>query len=163
MEQNWQIIERLIMRYFKYASFLIITVLALSATAVGQVVVKTISIPFNGSGGLVIDDSGRVYIADFGQTLGFANGTEVFRLLDDGTVELFASGFNGASGNAFDSQGNLIQSNIRGNFLSKIAPDGTVTIFASGGFQGPIGVAITDEDTVYVANCNGYISKRQII
>ena len=146
------------MRYFKYASLLIM-VFAMSVNAIGQVTVETISVPFNGSGGLVVDDSGRVYVADFGQTLGNANGTQVFRLLDDGTVELFASGFLGASGNAFDSQGNLIQSNIAGNFVSKIAPDGTVTTFAITGFTGPIGVAIAVGDTVYVANCNGFITK----
>jgi len=119
--------------------------------------VETITTSFNASGGVSIDDSGTVYVADFGQFLNQANGTKVYKVYDDGngtTVE-FASGLLGASGNAFDSQGNLFQSNIAGNRLSKITSDGTVTTFATNGIQGPVGVAVADGDTIYVANCGG--------
>ncbi len=120
-------------------------------------IVETITSPFDASGGVAIDDSGTVYVADFGQALNFANGTKVYKVYDDGsgTVVEFASGLQGASGNEFDSQGNLFQSNIAGNKLSKITPDGTVTTFATNGIIGPVGVAVSDGDTIYVANCGG--------
>lgn len=119
--------------------------------------VETITSPFNASGGVAIDDSGTVYVADFGQFLNLANGTKVYKVYDDGngTVVEFATGLLGASGNEFDSQGNLFQSNIAGNRLSKITSDGTVTTFATNGIQGPVGVAVADGDTIYVANCGG--------
>jgi len=120
-----------------------------------QVMVETITSSFNASGGVAIDDSGTVYVADFGLYLNTANGTKVYKVYDDGTVQEFASGLQGASGNDFDSQGNLFQSNIAGNKLSKITPDCTVSTFATNGIIGPVGVAVADGDTIYVANCGG--------
>ncbi len=117
--------------------------------------VETITTPFNASGGVAIDDSGTVYVADFGNTLSLANGTKVYKVFDNGTVQEFASGLQGASGNDFDSQGNLFQSNIAGNKLSKITPGGTVTTFATTGIISPVGVAVAESDTIYVANCGG--------
>jgi len=117
--------------------------------------VETITSSFNASGGVAIDDSGIVYVADFGEFLNQANGTKVYKVFGDGTIEEFASGLLGASGNEFDSQGNLFQSNIAASRLSKITPDGTVTTFATNGIQGPVGVAVADGDTIYVANCGG--------
>jgi hypothetical protein len=131
-------------------------IFVISFSALPQTV-ETITSSFNASGGVSIDDSGIVYVADFGQFLNQANGTKVYKVYDDGngtTVE-FATGLFGASGNAFDSQGNLFQSNIAGNRLSKITSDGTVTTFATNGIQGPVGVAVADGDTIYVANCGG--------
>jgi hypothetical protein len=124
-------------------------------TAHGQVTVETLTAPFNASGGVAIDDSGIVYVADFGQSLGFANGTSVYKVLGDGTVSLFSSGFQGASGNDFDSQGNLFQSNIAGNFVSRITPDGSNFPWASIGITGPVGCAVGPGDTIWVANCGG--------
>lgn len=80
--------------------------------------------------------------------------------LADGSVSVFASGLSGASGNAFDSQGNLYQSNIAGNRISKIDPSGNVSTFATNGIFSPVGIAVGAGDTVYVANCgNGTIRK----
>lgn len=122
-------------------------------------VVKTLAANVDGgSGGMAIDADGNVYMADFGQTLGGPAGTgdKVFRITPDGSVSIFATGFVGASGNDFDSQGNLFQSNIRGQSISKVTPDGTVSIFASGPpISGTVGISIDDNDVLFVADCTG--------
>ena len=64
-------------------------------------------------------------------------------------------GLLGASGNAFDSQGNLFQSNFTGSSISKITPEGEVSEFTSLGLWGPVGIAIDETDTLFVANCIG--------
>jgi len=118
--------------------------------------VRTITEPFNASGGVAVDEEGFVYVADFGLTLGNANGTRVYKVdPNSGEIEVFAEGFSGASGNDFDSQGNLIQSNIRGHRISRISPEGEVTTIAisSDGIQGPVGVAVDPDDNIFVANC----------
>jgi sugar lactone lactonase YvrE len=91
-------------------------------------------------------------MADFGPDLG-GGGTELFRVTPAGSVSVFATGFNGASGNDFDSQGNLFQSNISASRIDKVAPDGTVTAFTSQNIRGPVGVYVDEGDTLYVCNC----------
>ena len=68
--------------------------------------------------------------------------------------------FQGASGMAIDSAGNIIQANIRGNFISRVSPSGTVTTIASQGFAAPVGVAVNSAGQIFVANCgNNTISR----
>jgi len=106
-----------------------------------------------GSGGMDTDKEGFVYMADFGPGLTGVPGTKVYKISLEGEVTLFASGFLGASGNDFDSDGNLYQSNIQSNEISKISPDGTVTKFADSG-DGPVGIVVDPKnDDVYVCNC----------
>lgn len=114
----------------------------------------TESIP-GGSGGVALDKAGNIYIADFGTRLGAGNipGDKVFKVTPDGEVSVFATGLVGASGNAFDSQGNLFQSNIAVGRISKITPDGTVTTFSSTGFSAPVGIIMDEADNLYVCNC----------
>lgn len=120
-----------------------------------QAMVSTITPQFNGSGGVKLGPDGKLYIANFGTALGNADGTEVWRLdtLSGGTPTLFATGLQGASGNSFNSTGNLYQSNIAGSKISVIFPNGNVIDFASAGIQGPVGIAIDANDTLYVCNC----------
>ena len=108
-----------------------------------------------GTGGISIDRDGNVYVADFGAVLGDAAtmGRQVFKLSPSGSAEVFATGFEGASGNEFDSNGYLYQSNIRGNFISRVAPDGTHTVFVREGIAAPVGIVIDEDDTLFVANC----------
>ena len=106
-----------------------------------------------GSGGMAVDADGNIYSADFGTALSGPPGTRVFKITPAGAVSVFASGLSGASGNAFDSKGDLFQSNIAGNRISRITPDGTVTIFVSNGLAGPVGIAIDADDNLFVANC----------
>ncbi len=108
-----------------------------------------------GSGGVVVDAEGRVYTADFGSSLG-GGGTPGVRIhrVDptSGKVTVFAEGFEGASGNGLGRDGLLYQSNIRGNKISKVTPDGSVSTFATG-LVNPVGIAVSPGDTLFVANC----------
>jgi len=115
--------------------------------------VTTLTKPFSASGGLSIDKSGVIYVADFGDILGKADGKNVYRLAHDGEVSIFASGFLGASGNEFDSKGNLYQSNIASNRISKITQDGTVSLFTADKIANPVGVTVDRKDNVYNTNC----------
>jgi sugar lactone lactonase YvrE len=118
--------------------------------------VKTITTVIQaGTGGMDVDSEGRIYHADFGATLDGPPGTRIHRISPAGAVTVWAEGFNGASGNAFDSRGNLYQSNIRGDRISRITPDGEVSTFATDGIDGPVGIAIDTNDNLYVANCIG--------
>lgn len=111
----------------------------------------------SGSGGMDADKDGNIYMGDFGVTLN-GGGQNVFLITPEGEVSIFARGMNGASGNDFDSEGNLFQSNITGGYISKITPNGTVTTFVSG-IQSTIGIVIDSEGTLFVAACNNRIWK----
>jgi len=136
-------------------------VLLLAASSIGQVMVSTLTTELNASGGVAVDTAGFVYVADFGIFLNMANGTNVYRVSPhDGTFTVYASGLQGASGNDFDSKGNLFQSNIAAGKISKINQQGVVTDFASANIQAPVGIAVGSGDTVFVANCgNNTIAK----
>jgi sugar lactone lactonase YvrE/outer membrane lipoprotein-sorting protein len=110
-----------------------------------------------GTGGINLDAAGNVYSADFGAALGDRDhpGKRVWRITASGASAVFAEGFLGASGNAFDSKGNLLQASIGGNTVSKITPDGKVVPFAREGLENPVGIVIDGEDTLFVANCGG--------
>lgn len=115
-----------------------------------------------GTGGLAIDAKGRLYTADFGWRLGGGGkgGDKVFRVDPTGKVELFCREMRGASGNTFGADGFLYQSSIGGNFVSKVAPDGKVTVVAREGFKNPVGIARDAEGNLFVNNCGaGSIAK----
>jgi len=123
------------------------------APAGAQEVITLTGVINGGSGGLAVDTAGNIYMADFGPSLS-GGGTELFRVTPAGSVSVFATGFNGASGNDFDSMGNLFQSNISASRIDKVAPDGTVTAFTSQNIRGPVGIYIDEGDTLYVCNCS---------
>lgn len=132
-----------------------------------------------GTGGVSVDRQGNLFVADFGAVLSdhATMGRRIFRIdreqierparvEQSGRAEraaqikrpaqeprVFATGFEGASGNEFDSNGYLYQSNIRGNYISRIAPDGSHEIFAREGIVAPVGIALDGNDTLFVANC----------
>jgi len=112
-----------------------------------------------GSGGMDTDDQGNIYMGDFGANLN-GGGNQVILITPEGTVSTFATGFNGASGNDFDNDGNLLQSSITGGFISKVDAQGTASTFVSTGVSGPVGVAVAADGSLFVANCgNNTISK----
>lgn len=97
-------------------------------------------------GGLSVDRIGNVFSADFGNT--------VWKITPDGRVSAFATGFYGASGNTVDSHGILYQASFYGNYLSRIDREGNHDIIVEDGLSGPVGVAVTNDGTLYVNNCS---------
>ncbi len=142
----------------RFTTLLCVSVIVIATlfVSVSAQVVETVTGPFDASGGVAVDADGNVYVADFGATLsGNPWGANVYKVAADGSVDVFASGLTGASGNAFDAEGNLYQSNIAAGRISKITPDGRVSTF-SAGHNGPVGVAIDKEGNVFVANCGNH-------
>ncbi len=122
-----------------------------------QIMVETITGEIDGSGGLNVGADEKLYVANFGESLDNANGTEVWVIdyNNDNQVQLFATGLSGASGNDFDSEGNLFQSNIGAGTVSKISPGGNASFFVSNGISCNVGVNIDADDNLYVCNCCG--------
>jgi sugar lactone lactonase YvrE len=98
-------------------------------------------------GGVAIDLVGNLYVADFGDL--------VWKITPEGERRELASGFYGASGNAIDSEGNLLQSSFYGNSIAKVDRKGQTSAFVTSGLSGPVGIAIHRAGDVYVANCGG--------
>ncbi len=86
----------------------------------------------------------HIYSSDFQNS--------IWRIAPHGEVELYATGFYGASGNAFDSRGNLLQANFHGNTVSLVDRQGHHEVVAEG-FNGPVGIVVDSEDNFYVCNC----------
>ncbi len=119
-----------------------------------------------GTGGLSMDSEGNVYSSEFGNWLGNTpagesrGGTRVFQITPDGEVSVFAQGFLGASGSAINTAGEFFQSNIGGNFISRVDSKGKVHKFCSEGIQNPVGLEVDPDGTLWVANCgSGSIQK----
>lgn len=115
-----------------------------------------------GTGGLEVDREGNIYSSDFGSLLGPGGkgGHRVYRITPEGDVSLFASGFRGASGNCMDPQGLFYQSNIGGNFISRVNEGGKVEKFCEEGFINPVGIVSAPDGNLFVANCgDGSIQK----
>src|SRR5437016_14603894 len=88
-------------------SLLLMCLIVLAAvSAHGQAAIRSLTDVIEGHqvGGVTIDLVGDIYIADFGDV--------VWRITPEGERHEFASGFYGASGNAIDNEGNLLQSNF---------------------------------------------------
>jgi sugar lactone lactonase YvrE len=120
---------------------------ALQTSPEPPVRVTTVTDTLDGAvGGVTVDALGYVYVADFGE--------RVWRLSPWGELEVHATGLYGASGNAIDNRGRLLQANFFGNSISRISRSGEVETLASG-LQGPVGIAVGSGDTLTVTNCNG--------
>jgi DNA-binding beta-propeller fold protein YncE len=99
-------------------------------------------------GGVTVDLVGNIYVADFGEY--------VWKITPNSKRDVFASGLYGASGNAIDNEGNLLQSNFYANSITKIDRKGQMRPFVTSGLSGPVGIAINRQTgDVYVANCRG--------
>jgi hypothetical protein len=66
----------------------------------------------------------------------------VWKITAEGERPEFASGFYGASGNAIDHDGNLLQSNYYGDSISKVDRKGQAKPFVTNDLSGPVGIAI---------------------
>jgi len=125
----------------------------LPAFAFAQVQVATL-LDLNASGGVTLGPDGFIYVSDFGPQLGPApDTTVVYRVHpDSGEHEIFAEGFEGASGAAFDEEGNFYQAEPRGNRVTRINRDGSREVVADQ-LNSPVGVQVDGEGNVYVCNC----------
>jgi hypothetical protein len=56
----------------------------------------------------------------------------VIKITPQGDVSTLPTGFNGPTGLAFDSNGDLFVANSSGTTISEVTPDGSVSTFASG-------------------------------
>ena len=133
-------------------SILLATAFALSTGGQAQTV-STLITDIPASGGLSIGPDGKLYLSDFGSSLKFGGGQHIFRVEQDGSnFTRFASGFGGASGNSFDSHGNLYQSDVARGQVIRVSPRGERTVFG-GGLQAPVGIVPDGRGGAYVAQC----------
>ena len=136
--------------YFRRSRALLFVLALLFATVPARAQTKIHSltgiIEGHSVGGVTTDFVGNIYVADFGEF--------VWKITPEGKREVFASGLYGASGNAIDNEGNLLQSNFYGDSITKIDRKGQMQPFVTSGLSGPVGIAINRKTgDVYVANC----------
>ncbi len=119
---------------------------------------------FNGPMGVAVDAQGRVYVAD--------TWNDRIRVIEtDGQVRTLAGGdapgnVDGAGAGArfdtpvslaLDSHGNLLVADLYNNAVRRLAANGTVdTLVPAGGLvSGPMALAVTHDDVLYVSDING--------
>jgi DNA-binding beta-propeller fold protein YncE len=132
------------------ALLLVLSLLFATASVRGQTKIRSLTNVIEGHavGGVTVDLVGNIYVADFGDF--------VWKITPEGKRDVFASGLYGASGNAIDNEGNLLQSNFYGNSIAKFDRNGQAKPFVTTGLSGPVGIAINRQTgDVYVANCRG--------
>ena len=121
---------------------------AAQAASDAEIRAFTDSISNHSVGGVAIDLVGNLYVADFEET--------VFKITPNGERTVFATGLYGASGNAVDRRGNLLQSSYYADTVTLVDRAGHSVPFATTGLSGPVGIAIAKESgEVFVANCRG--------
>jgi len=96
--------------------------------------------------GSTFDSDGNFYVS---------SSNRIVRRTPDGTISTYATGFSLAAGKVFKSNGVLLVADYNLSRISEIAIDGTVTTLISGnGINGPAGIALDDNETIYVGNFN---------
>src|SRR6266480_3901272 len=128
----------------------VLTLLLATGFCARQTKIRSITNVIEGHavGVVTADLLGNIYVADFGEF--------VWKITPEGKRDVFASGLYGASGNAIDNEGNLLQSNFYSDSITKIDRKGQMQAFVTSGLSGPVGIAINKQTgDVYVANCRG--------
>ena len=131
-----------------HALLFVMALLLTAVSAHAQTKIRSLTglIEGHAVGGVTIDALGNIYVADFGET--------VWKITPEGERHVFASGLYGASGNAIDNEGNLLQANFYGDSITKIDRKGQATPFVTSGLSGPVGIAVNKQTgDMYVANC----------
>ena len=132
------------------APWFVLALLFAAVSARAETEIRSLTGVINGhsTGGVTTDLVGDIYVADFGDF--------VWKITPEGERHVFASDLYGASGNAIDNEGNLLQSNFYGNSITRIDRKGQTTPFVTSGLSGPVGVAVNRQTgDIYVANCSG--------
>ena len=134
----------------------IIALLASGFYGYAQITVSTITPQFKGSGGLCLDQTGNLYIADFGDFLGVPDTDGLPNVISKLDAEMvlseYSTNFVRASGNAFDGNEVLHQADIGVSAIYKVI-GGVRTFFTSTGISNPVGLAFDNNDNLYVCNC----------
>jgi hypothetical protein len=128
-----------------------------SAIICSQAIAGTVSTVavIDTNGGVTLDSAGDIYAGNYGDINATSGSEFIWKLSPTGAFDpvIFASDINIATGNDFDSQDNLFQSNFGGDKVSKIDPSGVVTTFSTS-VIGPVGIVIDDADNLFVNNCH---------
>ncbi len=98
-------------------------------------------------GGMSVDAQGNIYNTNFHES--------VWRTSPDGGTVLLNDEFSNASGNFALSNGDLLQADYKDNTIYRIEPDGTRSVFAKGGMDGPVGIVQRPGGDFIVANHRG--------
>jgi hypothetical protein len=121
-----------------------------------QIQVSTITPQIKGSGGLSLDSDGNLIIADFGDFLSINDPdglpNDIMIMDPDFNISQYATDFGKASGNDFDSNGILFQSDIAASAIYKII-GGVRTFVTSTGIFGPVGIVFDSQGNFFVCNC----------
>lgn len=97
-------------------------------------------------GGLTVDQLGFIYTTTFGDKL--------WRIYPDGTAEVLADGFYGASGNAIDINGDILQSDFFSKTVYRVTRTGEKSVITDQVPGGPVAIAVDGEGVMFVASCS---------
>ena len=98
-------------------------------------------------GGMSVAGDGTLYSTNFRES--------VWTISPTGEVALLNGDFESASGNLPLENGDLLQSDWTANQIYRIHPDGTRTLFAEEGLNGPVGIVQRPSGDFIVANHRG--------
>ncbi len=111
---------------------------------------------FSSCNGLAFDHQGRLHVVEFG---GNVANSRIYQLDSVGNKSTYGPKIPGASGIIFDPLSDTLfvsqYASSQGNRISKLSPDGNVSLFCNApGLNGPVGMAFDHNHHMYVANFN---------
>ena len=121
--------------------------------------ITTYASGISGPGGLAFDQQGNLYVANFGTTLPIGNGTEIYKITNDGTLSLFAThdDFSAPVGITVDENSNIYVTNANDNKIFKLTHSGNnveISLLAEiNGYPGlNLGYATLLNDKIYTTS-----------